>query len=57
LDIVNDCNAQRIINILDVCGLQQHVCEATHIHGHSLHVVVARYTSCIMPYAEVTDPG
>ena len=35
----------------------QHVCEPTHVHGHTLDVVIARDTSSILSDVEVTDPG
>ena len=56
-DIVDDHDAQHFIGILDLYGLQQHVCEPTHVHGHTLDVVITRNTSTIVSDVEVTDPG
>ena len=57
LNIVDDHDSQRFISILDLCGLQQHVCESTHFHGHTLDVVITRDTSRIVSDVVVTDPG
>ena len=57
LDIVDDRDAQRFIGILDLYGLQQHVCEPTHVHGHTLDVVITRNTSTIVSDVGVTDLG
>jgi len=57
LDIVDDRDAQRFIGILYPYGLQQHVCEPTHVHGHTLDIVITRNSSTIVSDVEVTDPG
>jgi hypothetical protein len=57
LDVVDNRDAQRFTGILDACGLQQHVCEPTHVRGHTLDVVITRDTSSIVSDVEVTDPG
>ena len=54
---MDDRDAQHFIGVLDVCGLHQHVCGPTHVHGHTLDVVIARNTSSIVSDVEVTDPG
>jgi len=57
LDIVDDLDALRFIGILDLYGLHQHVCEPTHVHGHTLEVAITRNTSTIVSDVEVTDAG
>ena len=41
---------------LKACGLKQHVHEPTHIHGHTLDVVISRDTSDVVSDVTVTDP-
>ena len=56
LDVVDDRDAHRLISVLSVCGLQQHVSEPIHVHGHTLDVVITRDTCSIVSDVEVTDP-
>ena len=45
------------MDTLKACGLQQHVHEPTHVLGHTLDVVISRYTSHIVSDITITDPG
>jgi len=54
---MDDREAQRFISILDVCGLQQHVCELKYAHGHTLNVVITSNTCSNLSDLEVRDPG
>ncbi len=57
LDNSNLCSTHRFINILNSCGLQQHVQEPTHHHGHILDVLISRDTSTCMKNVDVKDIG
>ena len=42
---VDDCNdneAKQFLNLLELCGLQQHIVGATHIKGHTLDLIIDR---------------
>ena len=41
---------------LEACGLKQHIHEPTHIHGHTLDVVITRENSSTVSNTTVTDP-
>jgi hypothetical protein len=57
VDVDNDRDAQRFMDTLQACGLQQHVNEPTHVLGHTLDVVISRDTSRIISDVTITDPG
>ncbi|KAK2168981.1 hypothetical protein LSH36_13g26037 [Paralvinella palmiformis] len=57
LDVKNDRDAQRFISVLKSCGLQQYAHEPTHVHGHTLDVVITRDTSNLVSDIDVSDPG
>jgi exonuclease III len=48
LDDVEDASVHRFTGQLDAHGLKQHVTGATHIHGHTLDVVITREISSII---------
>ena len=48
LDVAGKLDSQRFTSILDACCLQQHVCEPTHVRGHTLDVVITTETSNIV---------
>ena len=41
-DLENDRDARQFIDQLDECGMRQHVSEPTHVHGHTLDLVITR---------------
>ena len=57
LDVQADYDTRFFMSTLKSCGLKQHVQEATHIHGHTLDVIITGDTSSIVTGVEVTDPG
>ena len=57
VDVKNDRDAQRFMDTIKACGLQQHVHEPTHVLGHTLDVVISRDTSHIISDVTITDPG
>ena len=57
VDVKNDRDAQRFMDTIKACGLQQHVHEPTHLLGQTLDVVISRDTSHIISAVTITDPG
>jgi len=55
--VIDDHDAQLFISVLESCGLQQHGHEPTHVHDHTLDVVINRDTSNLVSYIDVTDRG
>ena len=42
MDISNDVDAINFLDLLDSVGLQQHIKKPTHVHGHTLDLVITR---------------
>ena len=42
VDVPNDTDALKLLDLLESLGLEQHVTEPTHIHGHTLDLVMTR---------------
>ena len=57
LDVLSDMNTVKFNGVLQSCGMQQHVNEPTHVHGHTLDVVISRDAEKIVSQVYVTDPG
>jgi len=57
VDVKNDRDAQRFMDTIKVCGLQQDVHELNHVLGHTLDVVISSDTSHIISDVTITDPG
>ena len=57
LDIPTNRDASKLASLLQSCGMQQHVHEATHVRCHTLDVVITRGNSCFVSDINVTDPG
>ena len=49
-DMMHTCTLQS-------CGLQQHINQPTHHHGHTLDVLITRDTSAIIGNVDVEDIG
>ena len=49
-------DAQRFMDTIKACGLQQHVHIPTHVLGHTLEVVISRDTSHIISDDNITNP-
>jgi len=45
LDTVGDTAAAKLLHILDMHGLTQHIAQPTHVHGHVLDVLITRAAS------------
>lgn len=50
-------STQRFLEILNGCGLQQHLHEPTHYSGHTLDVLISRDTSQLIKNIEIRDIG
>ena len=42
VDVPNDIDAVKFLDLLESLGREQHVTEATHIFGHTLDLVITR---------------
>ena len=42
VDVPNDIDAVKFLDLLESLGLKQHVTEATHIFGRTLDLVITR---------------
>lgn len=57
LDDLMNADSRHFSELLDARGLVQHVTEATHVHGHTLDVVITRENSSIIHgVPSVIDP-
>ena len=45
VDVPNDIDAVKFLDLLESLGLEQHVTEPTHIFGHTLDLVITRCVS------------
>ena len=50
-------HARQFIDILDSFGLKQHVMDATHIHGHTLDLVITKSNDSILKSCSIRVPG
>ena len=50
-------HVQQFNDILDSFGLKQNVMEDTHIHGHTLDLVITKSNDSILQSCTVSDPG
>jgi len=48
VDVPNDINAVKFLDLLELLGLEQHFTEATHIFGHTLDLVITRKTETLL---------
>ena len=48
VDISNDVDAIKFLDLLDSVGLQQHIKKPTHVHGHTLDLVITRSSAGII---------
>lgn len=58
VDDPNNIDARRFRRILDEHGLMQHVKGATHVHGHTLDLIITRNSSHILrSVPTIQDPA
>ena len=48
VDVADDADATKFLDLIDSLGLKQHVNKPTHIHLHTLDLVITRTTSTII---------
>ena len=48
VDVPTDMDAIQFRDLLDSTGLQQHVKRSTHIHGHTLDLLITRQSDVII---------
>jgi hypothetical protein len=57
-DLDNDRDAHRFMSMLEDCGMTQHVAEATHVHGHTLDLIITSAGArSLVTDIQVSDPG
>lgn len=57
LDVPGNADAQRFLQVLESCGLKQHVLAPTHQKGHTLDVLITKYASTVITDITISDPG
>ena len=57
LDNFTNYDTVKFTNVLQSCGMMQHVMAPTHVLGHTLDVIITRDTDKILSNIEVIDPG
>ena len=55
LDIKEDNETRKFNDLLDSCNISQHVDKPTHIHGHTLDVIMSRDADNIIQQVQVGD--
>ena len=48
VDVVRDSDAVLFLDLLASMGLEQHVDKPTHISGHTLHLMIMRYSDTLI---------
>ena len=48
VDMASDIDARKFLDLINSLGLQQHVDKPTHIHLHTLDLIITRKTSTII---------
>ena len=56
-DVPTEKQTKPFVSALQMHGMQQHVCEPTHVHGHTLDVVITRELSNVVDNIFVSNPG
>ena len=55
VDVLDDNDSIKLLDLLESFGLQQHVSQATHTHGHTLDLIITRQTDQIIKTAPHVD--
>lgn len=55
VDIGDDPDFLRLFDLLESLGLRQHASQPTHVHGHSLDLIITRYSHQIVQDSPKTD--
>ena len=55
VDVMDDNDSVRLLDLLESFGLQQHVAHATHTHGHILDLIITRQSDQIIKSLPCVD--
>ena len=55
VDVPNDSNAARFLELLTSMGLEQHVNKPTHISGHTLDLIITRCSDSLLCAKPIAD--
>ena len=55
VDIVDDPDSLKLLDLLESLGLRQHVSQPTHLHGHTLDLIITRYSDQNVQDSPQTD--
>jgi len=55
VDDTRNVDALTFLDVLESFGLQQHVKQPTHVLGHTLDLIISRYSDNLLKPAPVTD--
>ena len=55
VDVPNDSNAARFLELLTSMGLEQHVDKPTHISGHTLDLIITRCSDSLLCAKPIAD--
>ena len=55
VDIVDDPDSLKLLAILESLDLRQHVSQRIHVHGHTLDLIITRYSDQIVQDPPQTD--
>ena len=55
VDVVDNPDSLKLLDLLESVGLQQHVTQPTHVHGHTLDLIITRHSDQIVQDPPQTD--
>ena len=55
VDDIRNVDAVTFLDVLESFGLQQHVKQPTHVLGHTLDLIISRYSDNLLKAPPVTD--
>ena len=55
VDAVDDPDSLKLLDLLESVGLRQHVSQPTHVHGHTLDLIITRWSDQIIQDPPQTD--
>ena len=55
IDAVDDPDSLKLLDLLESVGLRQHVSQPTHVHGHTLDLIITRWSVQIIQDSPQTD--
>jgi len=55
IDAVDDPDSLKLLDLLESVGLRPHVSQPTHVHGHTLDLIITRWSDQIIQDSPQTD--